>query len=59
MPFMTPDVTSNVNGIAIKPELTNALHLHDFGTSMSGNGALKFELLRPFTGVLNSTVLDT
>ena len=33
--------------------------MHDFGTSMSSNGSLKFELPKPFAGGLNATTLDT
>ena len=33
--------------------------MHDFGTGMSGNGSLEFELPKPFAGGLNATVLDT
>ena len=33
--------------------------MHDFGTSMSVNGSLKFKVPKPFAGGLNATVLDT
>ena len=33
--------------------------MHDFGTGMSGNGSLKFELPKLFFEGLNATVLDT
>ena len=45
--------------ITIYPVLTNALHMHDFGTGTSGTASLKFELPKPFAGGLNATALDT
>ena len=33
--------------------------MHNYGTGMSGNGSLKFELPKLCTGGLNATVLDT